>query len=550
MPTTTLSGRVEVLAPDAGRVQALRPGLRRRTRPRDRHGEILTPEALDFIGRLDEAFAHRRLEVLAERRRRAARLTSGDRLPDFSLATSAVRADPGWRVAPPAPGLTDRRVEITGPPDRRTIVDALNSGARVWVADFADATAPTWENIIGGQLGLLDATERRIDFATPEGKEYRLGEQDRLATVVVRPRGWHLTEDHLRVEGRPVSASLVDFGLYFFHCARRRIEAGQGPYFSLAQLENRDDARLWNDVFVLAQELLGIPRGTIRATVVVETVTAAFEMEEILYQLREHSAGLAVGHPGHLAGFVRNFPHRPDFVLPDRTATTTTAPFLRAWTDLLVHTCHKRGAHAIGGTADRLPHRDPAAHEAALAEVRLAKEQEAEAGFDGSRVAHPALVPVCREVFDGVLADRPHQLERARDDVHVTAADLLAVRRAAGPPTGEGVRGDIAVALRYFDAWLRGHGVIAAHGRAADAQAAELARCRLWQRVRHGAVDRDTVARLLDAECAALTREQPGALAAEARVILERTALARELPAFFATDAATRRLARRQEVRS
>ncbi|MEV6401226.1 malate synthase A, partial [Streptomyces sp. NPDC051907] len=352
----------------------------------DRHDEILTPAALDFIGRLDTAFAGRRFELLAERRRRTERLASGAPL-DFSPATAAVRADPNWRVAPPAPGLADRRVEITGPPDRRMTVNALNSGAQVWMADFEDATSPTWENIVGGQLSLLDAIERRIDFTTDKGKEYRLG--DRLATIMVRPRGWHLTEKHVVVDERPVPASLVDFGLYFFHCAQRQIDAGHGPYFYLPKLENRAEARLWNDVFVLAQELLGIPRGTIRATVLIETITAAYEMEEILYELREHSAGLNAGRWDYLFSLIKTFGHRTDFLLPDRAKVTMTAPFMRAYTELLVRTCHKRGAHAIGGMAAHVPSRDPQANEAALAKVRLDKEREAEDGFDGSWVAHP-----------------------------------------------------------------------------------------------------------------------------------------------------------------
>ncbi|WKX73801.1 malate synthase A [Streptomyces sp. XD-27] len=529
MSATRLSSRVQVLGA-----------------PGDRHDEILTPAALDFIARLDAAVAGRRFELLAERRRRAERLASGAPL-DFPLATAAVRADPDWRVAPPAPGLTDRRVEITGPPERRMTVNALNSGAKVWMADFEDATAPTWDNIVTGQLNLLDAIQRRIDFTTPEGREYRLG--DDLATIMVRPRGWHLTEQHLLIEGRPVPASLVDFGLYFFHCAQRQIDAGSGPYFYLPKLENRYEARLWNDVFVAAQDLLGIPRGTIRATVLIETITAAVEMEEILHELREHSAGLNAGRWDYLFSLIKNFAHRPDFVLPDRAKVTMTAPFLRAYTELLVRTCHKRGAHAIGGMAAHVPSRDAQANEAALATVRLDKEREAEDGFDGSWVAHPGLVPVCRDVFDHVLGDRPHQLTRTRDDVDVTAADLLAVRRTSGPPTPDGIRADIAVALRYFDAWLRGSGAVALNGLMEDAATAEIARCQVWQWLRHGAADRATVLRLLDAESAALEREQPDARAAEARGIFERTALAKDLPAFFTPDAYARHLVHRPAVR-
>ncbi|MGB8942637.1 MAG: malate synthase A [Streptomyces sp.] len=507
----------------------------------DRHEEILTPEALDFLARLDEAFSARRFSLLAERRRRAGRIADGKPL-DFPLTGRAIRGDLDWRVPPPAPGLNDRRVEITGPPDRRMTVNALNSGAQVWMADFEDATSPTWNNIIGGQLNLLDAIEHRIDFTSPQGKHYRLRDREELATIVVRPRGWHLVEKHLVVDERPLPASLVDFGLYFFHCAQRQIDAGHGPYFYLPKLENQDEARLWNDIFVLAQELLGIPRGTIRATVLIETVTAAFEMEEILYQLREHSAGLNAGRWDYLFSIIKTLGHRTDFVLPDRAKVTMTAPFMRAYTELLVRTCHKRGAHAIGGMAAQVPGKDPEANEAALAKVRLDKEREAEDGFDGSWVAHPALVPVCREVFDGVLGSRPHQQERTREDVEVAAADLLAVRRTAGPPTPEGVRSNIAVALRYFDAWLRGQGAVALYGLMEDAATAEIARAQIWQWIRHRLVDRETVLQILDEEVAALGAEFPWAPVEEARSVFEHAALAGDLPAFFPTDAYVRHL--------
>ncbi|QIY67032.1 malate synthase A [Streptomyces sp. RPA4-2] len=509
--------------------------------PGDRHDEILTPAALDFVGRLAAAFSGRRRELLKERRRQAIRLAAGAPL-DFPLATAAVRADPSWRVAAPAPGLGDRRVEITGPPDRRRAVNALTSGAHVWMADFEDATSPTWDNIVGGQLTLLDAVERRLDFTTEEGKEYR------LATIMVRPRGWHLTEEHLEFDGGAVPASLVDFGLYFFHCARRQIDAGYGPYFYLPKLENRYEARLWNDVFVLAQQLLGIPRGTVRATVLIETITAAVEMEEILHALREHSAGLNAGRWDYLFSLIKTFGHRADVLLPDRAAVTMTAPFLRAYTELLVRTCHRRGAHAIGGMAAHVPGQDRAAHEAALAEVRLDKEREAEDGFDGSWVAHPGLVPVCREAFDGVLGDRPHQIERTRGDTEVDAADLLPVRRVGGPPTEEGVRTNIAVTLRYFDAWLRGSGAVALYGLMEDAATAEIARVQIWQWLRQRAVDRETVLRLLDDELAALGAEYPWAAVDEVRSLFERNTLEPELPLFFTPDAYTRHLVRHAEA--
>ncbi|RFU82687.1 malate synthase A [Streptomyces triticagri] len=512
--------------------------------PGHRHEEILTPEALEFVGRLVDAFAGRRLEILKERARVAARLASGSPL-DFSVATSRIRADGTWRVAPPAPGLTDRRVEIAGPPDRRTTARALGSAAQVWVADFEDATSPTWDNIVGGQLNLLDAAERAIDLGTPDDERHGPGEH--RTTVVVRPRGWHLTEDHLEFDGRPAPASLVDFGLYFFHCAQRRIDAGHGPYFCLPKLENRGEARLWNDVFLLAQDLLGIPRGSVRATVLIETVTAAFQMEEILYELREHSSGLTAGRWDYLFSLIKTFGHRTDFLLPDRDRVTMTAPFMRACTDLLVRTCHRRGAHAIGSMAAQLPSTDTGVAEAVRATVRRDKEREAEEGFDGSWVAHPELVPVCREAFDARLGTRPHQLERTRGDVEVTADQLLSVRRIAGPPTTEGIRTDVAVAVRYFAAWLRGQGTIEHAGSIEDTSTAEIARVQIWQWLRHRVVTRAAVEDLLTAELDALGAEFPWAPLDDIRALFERTAMARELPAFFTTDAYGRRLGRHPE---
>lgn len=527
MSTSALIDRVQVLAPLG-----------------DRHDEILTPAALDFVGRLAAAFGSRRAELMKERRRQALRLAAGTPL-DFPLVTAAVRADREWRVAPPAPGLSDRRVEITGPPDRRTTVESLNSGAQVWLADFEDATSPTWENVIGGQLNLLDAIERRIDFTAADGQEYRLEVPGRLATLAVRPRGWHLDEEHLEYAGRPVPAALVDFGLYFFHCAQRQIDAGQGPYFSLPKLENRYEARLWNDVFLLAQELLGIPHGTIRATVIIETITAAFEMEEILHQLREHSSGLSVGRWDYLFSVIKTFGHRADFRLPDRAQVPLTAPFLRACSELLVRTCHRRGAHAVGAMAAQVPGGSPAAQEVALAAVRRDKEREAEDGFDGSWVAHPALVPVCRAAFDGVLDGRPHQLDRTRDDVEVTASALLAVRRLSGSPTTEGVRTNIAVCLHYFAAWLSGQGAVALDGLREDASTAEIARAQIWQWLRHRTVDRELVLRLLAEELERLGAARPPARLAEVRELFERSALQPELPLFFTPEAYARHLVHR-----
>ncbi|MFB7664887.1 malate synthase A [Kitasatospora sp. NPDC056138] len=516
----------------------------------ERFEEILTPEALEFLARLDGAFAGRRTELLAERRRRAALLAAGGTL-DFLPHTRAVREDPTWRVAPAAPGLADRRVEITGPPERRMTVNALNSGARVWLADFEDATSPTWHNIVSGQLNLLDAVERRIDDTTQDGRRYRIGEHP--ATIVVRPRGWHLEERHLLVDGRPIAAALVDFGLYLFHCGRRQTERGSGPYFYLPKLENHLEARLWNDVFTFAQAELGIAHGTVRATVLIETITAAFEMDEILHELREHAAGLNAGRWDYLFSLIKNFAaHGPRFALPDRARVTMTQPFLRAYTDLLVRTCHRRGAHAIGGMAAAIPSRDPAANAVALAKVRLDKEREAGDGFDGSWVAHPALVATCRQVFDDVLGERPNQLDRGREDVEVTAADLLAVHRTAGYPTTEGVRSNVAVALRYLTAWLGGSGAVAVFGLMEDVATAEIARCQLWQWQHHCSpltggsyVTPAMVRRLIDAERAALLGEGADPVLVDDAVrILAETALGEQLPAFLTPDAYTRHLVR------
>ncbi|MFB7620407.1 malate synthase A [Kitasatospora sp. NPDC056181] len=517
----------------------------------DRFDEILTPEALAFLTRLHDRFARRRTELLAERDRRRAELAAGAGL-GFRPGTRAVREDLTWRVAGAGPGLVDRRVEITGPPERRMTVNALNSGARVWLADFEDATSPTWHNLVSGQLNLVDAIERRIDDTTPEGRRYRVG--DTPATIVVRPRGWHLDEQHLLIDGRPAVGALVDFGLYLFHCGRRQIERGSGPYFYLPKLENHLEARLWNDVFTFAQAELGIPYGTVRATVLIETITAAFEMDEILHELRDHAAGLNAGRWDYLFSLIKNLAHRgPRFVLPDRATLTMTQPFMRAYTDLLVRTCHRRGAHAIGGMAAAIPQRDPAANETALTGVRADKEREAGDGFDGSWVAHPALVATCRTAFDAVLGDRPHQLDRTREDVEVTAADLLAVHRlSAGLPTEQGVRSNVAVALRYLVAWLGGSGAVAVFGLMEDVATAEIARCQIWQWQHHcsrlaggSLATPDLVRRLIDRERATLLAEgSDPVLVDDAVRILEDTALAADLPAFLTTGAYARHLVR------
>ncbi|XVV09169.1 malate synthase A [Actinoplanes sp. CA-131856] len=438
-----------------------------------RYAEILTPEAIAFVVALDREFGARRVQLLERRRRRRTTRTSE---LDFLPSTQHIRDDASWTVAAPAPDLLDRRVEITGPPERKMTINALNSGAKVWMADFEDATAPTWENVVIGQLNLRDALDGDLDFTSGEGKEYKVNGW--IPTIMVRPRGWHLPECHVRIGGRAVSATLFDFGLYFFHCAQRQIDRGSGPYFYLPKLESHLEARLWNDVFVWAQETCGIPRGTIRATVLIETITAAFEMDEILYELREHSAGLNAGRWDYLFSMIKN---RPDVVLPERSQVTMTAPFMRAYTELLVRTCHRRNAHAIGGMAAVVPSRDPVAAKRALNQVRQDKRREVGDGFDGSWVAHPGLVETCRDVFDQWLGDEPHQIVRKREDVQVTATELLDVKAVGVQVSEVALRNNVSVALRYIAAWLGGRGAVALGGLMEDAATAEICRAQLWQ---------------------------------------------------------------------
>ncbi|EFL38155.1 malate synthase A [Streptomyces griseoflavus Tu4000] len=452
--------------------------------PLPRQEEVLTEAALAFVAELHRRFTPRRDELLARRAERRAEIARTCTL-DFLPETADVRADDSWRVAPAPEALNDRRVEITGPTDRKMTVNALNSGARVWLADFEDASAPTWENVVGGQLSLIDAYTRRIDFTDPvSGKSYALRPDAELATVVVRPRGWHLDERHLTdADGTPVPGALVDFGLYFFHNAQRLIDAGKGPYFYLPKTESHLEARLWNEVFVFAQDHLGIARGTVRATVLIETITAAFEMEEILYELREHASGLNAGRWDYLFSIVKNFRDGgARFVLPDRNAVTMTAPFMRAYTELLVRTCHRRGAHAIGGMAAFIPsRRDAEVNKVAFEKVRADKDREAGDGFDGSWVAHPDLVPLAMESFDRVLGDRPHQKDRLREDVDVRAEDLLAIDSLDAKPTYAGLVNAVQVGIRYIEAWLRGMGAVAIFNLMEDAATAEISRSQIWQ---------------------------------------------------------------------
>ena len=450
--------------------------------------EVLTDEALAFIAGLQRRFNGRRLELLERRRERQIGIESGD-LPHFLAETADVRAG-DWQVAAAPDDLQDRRVEITGPVERKMVINALNSGARIFMADFEDANSPTWANVLEGQVNLRDAVRREIRFDNPDGRVYELNAQ--TATLVVRPRGWHLDERHVEVDGEPLSASLFDFGLYMFHNAAALLERGSGPYFYLPKLESHLEARLWNDVFVAAQEELGIPAGSIRATVLIETIMAAFEMDEILYELRDHAAGLNAGRWDYIFSAIKKLRNDPEAVLPDRVQVTMAVPFMRAYAQLLVRTCHRRGAHAIGGMAAFIPNRrDPEVMATALERVREDKEREAGDGFDGTWIAHPDLAPVAMEVFDRVLGERPHQKEKLREDVSISATELLDMNVPGGVITEDGVRLNVSVALQYLDAWLNGNGAAAINNLMEDAATAEISRAQLWQWIRHGSRLRD-----------------------------------------------------------
>jgi malate synthase len=447
--------------------------------------EVLTPDALAFVAHLQRSFGPVRAALLERRVERQAEIDAGAS-PGLLPETAAIRADPSWQVAEAPPDLLDRRVEITGPAEPKMMINALNSGARVFMADFEDALSPTWANVVGGQAAVRDAVRGTLSFRSPEGKRYELG--DRLATLLVRPRGWHLGERHLLVDGEPVSASLFDFGLYAFHNAAERRSRGSSLYLYLPKLQSHREARLWNDVFVQAQAVLGIPRGSVRATVLIETIHAAFEMEEILWELREHSAGLNAGRWDYLFSCIKTFRSRRDLVLPDRAQVTMSVPFMRAYTDRLVRTCHRRGAHAIGGMAAFIPsRRDPAVNEVAMSKVREDKERESGDGFDGTWVAHPDLVPLATEVFDGVLGERPEQRARRVDEagrggeVPGDLAALLDLHVAGGQVTEAGARTNVSVALQYLDAWLGGNGAAAINNLMEDAATAEISRSQLWQ---------------------------------------------------------------------
>ena len=485
---------------------------------RNQAREILTPEALAFVQALVERFSGRREELLQKRRERQALLDQGA-WPDFLPETEEIRSS-DWTIAPVPADLQDRRVEITGPTsDRKMVINALNSGARVFMADFEDANSPTWENAINGQINMRDAVLQTIEHVSPQGKRYAL--QPNPATLIVRPRGWHLVEKHVRFNGQPISASLFDFGLYLFHNAKPLLARGSGPYFYLPKLEGHLEARLWNDVFICAQELLGLPRGTIKATVLIETILAAFEMDEILYELREHSSGLNCGRWDYIFSYIKKFRNRPEVILPDRSLVTMTSPFMRAYSQLTVRTCHKRGAHAIGGMAAQIPVKnDPAANDEAFQKVRLDKEREARDGHDGTWVAHPGLVPVALEVFDRLMPG-PNQIDNKREDVSVTARDLLEVPR--GPITEAGLRLNISVGVQYIAAWLRGAGAVPIFNLMEDAATAEISRAQVWQWIRHPSsvledgrpVTADLFRQLLDEELAKLSAKSECAQASE-----------------------------------
>lgn len=486
------------------------PGVTIRGAVSQEHAEILTPGAQQFVAILHRCFNKRRNELLARRDARQKELDAG-KLPDFLPETRYIREDPNWRAAAPAPGLMDRRVEITGPVDRKMVINALNSGATTFMADFEDSHAPTWAGNLEGHVNLRDACRMNITYAAPNGKYYKLREDGKIATLIVRPRGWHLDEKHFMVDGEPTSGSLFDFGLFFYHNARQQIASGYGPYFYLPKMESHLEARLWNDVFNISQDMLGIPRGTIRATCLIETILAAFEMDEFIYELREHSSGLNCGRWDYIFSFIKKLRNHPQFVLPDRADVSMTTPFMDSYVRLLIKTCHKRGVHAMGGMAAQIPIKDnPAANNAALTKVRNDKLREVQAGHDGTWVAHPDLVKIALEIFNEHMP-QPNQLFVRREDVHVTAQDLLSTKGVGGKITESGLRTNLNVALTYMESWLRGVGCVPIHNLMEDAATAEISRSQVWQWVRHSArtdtgkvITPQLVTQLLDEETAAI----------------------------------------------
>jgi malate synthase len=522
------------------------PGVELRGTTNERYDAVLTPEALEFVAELQRRFGPTREALLRARVIRQAAFDGGV-LPDFLSETRGIR-EADWRVAPVPPDLRNRRVEITGPVDRKMMINALNSGAPAFMVDFEDSNTPTWENLIDGQINLTDAIERTIEFRQDDGRVYTLNPT--VAVMLVRPRGWHLPEKHLLVDGHPVSGSLFDFGLYFYRNARRLLDRGSGPYFYLPKMESHLEARLWNDVFLFAQERLGLLKGTVKATVLIETLPAAFEMDEILYELRDHSAGLNAGRWDYIFSCIKKFRNDATRILPDRALVSMTVPFMRAYTELLVKTCHRRGAFAMGGMAAFIPSRRNAEVNAqALARVREDKLRESSDGFDGTWVAHPDLVPVALEVFDQVLGERPNQLEKQRPDVHTTAAQLTDFRVPGGDVTENGVRLNISVGVQYIESWLRGAGAAAINNLMEDAATAEISRAQVWQWVRHGVtlkegptVTRDLVRLFQQEEVAKLRGAWGPDLVAKSKLgeasrIFEEVALAEDFPDFLTLPA-------------
>jgi malate synthase len=502
--------------------------------------EVLTPEALDFTAQLHRSFNPERLKLLEDRARRQARLDAGE-TPDF-MPNPIESRDTDWAVAPAPSDFDDRRVEITGPAEPKMMINALNSGASVFMADFEDALSPTWSNVITGHWAVGEAVRRRLTFQTDE-KAYALN--DRIATLCIRPRGWHLPEAHVVVDGKPISASIFDFGIWFFHNARELLDRGSGPYIYLPKVESHLEAALWNKAFVAAQEALDIPHGSVRATVLIETILAAFEMDEILFELREHAAGLNAGRWDYIFSIIKKFRTRADMVLPDRGQVTMTVPFMRAYTELLVQTCHRRGAHAIGGMAAFIPsRRDPAVNERALSAVRADKERESSDGFDGTWVAHPDLVSVARSVFDAVLGSRPNHKDRLRPEVRVTARDLLDVAVAGSAVTEAGVRANVSVGLAYLASWLTGNGAAAINNLMEDAATAEISRSQLWQWRAHGVgladggvLTPDRYASIRDEELATLRQASSDAPWTDATALLDELVLSDDFAEFLTLGA-------------
>ncbi len=505
---------------------------------------VLMPEAMAFVATLVDNFAARCDELLAKRQTRQAEFDRGV-LPDFLKETQKVR-ESDWTVADIPPALQDRRVEITGPVDRKMIINALNSGATTFMADFEDSSSPTWQMMMEGQVNLADAVAGSIEFTNEAGKQYRLN--DSPATLIVRPRGWHLKEKHLLMNGTPVPAGLVDFGLFFFHNAQTLVDKGHGPYFYLPKLESHLEARLWNDVFNFAQDVLGLPRGTIRATVLIETIPAAFEMHEILWELRDHSAGLNCGRWDYIFSFIKCFRNLPDYVLPDRGEVGMTVHFLSSYSQLLIKTCHRRGIHAMGGMAAQIPIKnDPQANEEALAKVRADKEREAKNGHDGTWVAHPGLIPIAMEIFNEHMPG-PNQIDKARDDVQVTRDDLLRV--PDGSITMRGLETNVAAAVRYTEEWISGLGCVPLNNLMEDAATAEISRAQIWQWIHHPRgiledgtnIDQSVFLTVLEEELVRI-REEVGATHyekrkyTEAAEVLERVVSSDEMPSFLTLEA-------------